>query len=160
MTATGGTQLGLSRRTGPSTSVKRAMSTPPDIATIDYLAEVAKDWTLSCFAAAESSDFAFAAHRFELDGHTVRRRRLSRRSREAADPLHVVGRTRYAVAWARSAVITLLADSESGTVEFQQEIVEILAVESDDVLVEAATVVRIPGCPPCLGRFLGSRLIS
>jgi hypothetical protein len=133
--------------------VTRTVSTPPDIATLDYLAEVAKDWTLSRFAAAESSDFAFAAHRFELDGHTVRRRRLSRRSREAADPLHAVGRTRHAVAWARSAIVTLLADSESGTLAFQQEIVEILAVDGADVLAEAATVVRIPGCPPCLGRF-------
>ena len=129
------------------------MGTPPSLATLDYLAEVAKDWTLSRFAAAETSDFALAAYRFELDGHTVRRRRLSGRSREAADPLQAVGRTWHAVAWARTADVTLLADSDSGTVAFQQEIVEIIGVEGDDVLAEAAPVVRIPGFPPCLGRF-------
>ena len=36
---------------------------------------------------------------------------------------------------------------------YQQEIVEIIGVEADDLLVEAAMVVRIQGLPPCLGRF-------
>lgn len=128
------------------------MSTPPRLATLDYLAEVAKDWALSSFAAAEDSTFVLTPHRFELDGHTVRRRRLSTRSREASGPLAAVRRVRDPVAWARSDIVTLLADSESGSVEYQQEIVEILGAEEDDVLAEAAFVIRIPGFPPASAR--------
>jgi hypothetical protein len=129
------------------------VSPPPRLATLDYLAEVAKDWVLSSFAAAEDSLFTLDPHRFELDGHTVRRRRISRRSREATDPLPTAGRTRDPVAWAYSGVVTVLADLESGSVAYEQEIVEILGAEEDGVLVEAAYVVRIPGFPPCLGPF-------
>jgi hypothetical protein len=40
------------------------------------------------------------------------------------------------------------------SVAYKQEIVEIIGVEEDDVVAEAAmVVVRIPGLPPCLGRF-------
>jgi hypothetical protein len=126
----------------------------PRLATLDYLAEVAKDWVVSSFAAAADSDFVIAPHRFEFNGSTVRRRRLPRRSREAADPLALAGSTRTPTAWARSETVTLLADSAAGgSFAFQQEIVEIIGVEEDDVLAEAATVVRIPTLPPCLGRF-------
>src|SRR5436309_9888855 len=114
------------------------------LAPLDYLAEVAKDWTLSCFTTAESSDYVFVPHRFWLEGHTVRRRRIPRRSREAANPLQTVGATPEAVVWARSYVVTILADSESGTVDFRQEIVEILGVEAEGIVAEAALVVRIP----------------
>jgi hypothetical protein len=126
------------------------------LATLDYLAEVAKDWTLSCFTTAESSDYVFVPHRFWLEGHTVRRRRIPRRSREAANPLQTVGATPEAVVWARSDVVTILADSESGTVDFRQEIVEILGVEAEGIVAEAALVVRIPDFPPCLGAFWGA----
>jgi hypothetical protein len=130
------------------------MSTPRHLWTLDYLAEVAKDWALSSFAMAEHDDFALVHHRFELDGHTVRRRRIPRRSQEAADPLQAIRRTCRPVAWARSDVVTLLADCDSGTVEYEQEIVEVLAVdELGEIVVEAAFVVRIPGFPPCLGSF-------
>jgi hypothetical protein len=129
------------------------MSTPHRLATLDYLTEVAKDWTISSFAAAGNGDFALAPHRFELDGHTVRRRRIARRSREATNPLQAAGRTPHPMAWVRSDTVTLLADSPSGPVEFRQEVVELLAVEEDDVVAEVALVVRIPGVPPCLGRF-------
>jgi hypothetical protein len=129
------------------------MSTPPSIGTLDYLVEVAKDWTLSRFAEAQDSDFAFAARRFEFDGHTVRHSRVSPRSREASAPLQTVDQGSQPIAWARREVATFLADTESGVVAFEQEIVEILAVEGDDVVSEAAPVVRIPGLPPCLGRF-------
>jgi hypothetical protein len=129
------------------------MNAPRRLSTLDYLVEVAKDWALSRFAAAESSDFALASHRFELDGHTVRRSPVPRRSREAANPLQSVGRSAHPIAWARSDVATFLADTESGTLEFEQEIVEILGAEGDDVLAAAAHVVRIPGFPPCLGGF-------
>jgi hypothetical protein len=47
----------------------------------------------------------------------------------------------------------LLADSRSGTVEFEQEMVEILAMDGETVLAEAAAVIRIPGLAPCLGPF-------
>lgn len=129
------------------------MSPPQRLATLDYLAEVAKDWVVSTFAAAADSDFAFEPHRFEFDGFTVRRRRLPRRSRQAADPLQLLGRTRKPIAFARTDIATLLADCESGPVAYQQEIVEIFALDEDEVLADAAPVVRIPGLPPCLGRF-------
>jgi hypothetical protein len=37
--------------------------------------------------------------------------------------------------------------------EFEQEMVEILAMEDEAALVEAAAVIRIPGLAPCLGPF-------
>ena len=47
----------------------------------------------------------------------------------------------------------ILIDSETGTVGYEQEIVEVLAVDGDELLAEAAFVARAPGLPPCLGRF-------
>jgi hypothetical protein len=129
------------------------MSTPSHIGTLDYLVEVAKDWTVNSFAQARDSDFAFTAHRFVLDDHTVRRRAIRRGSREASNPLQAVGRPRQPIAWARGEVATFLVDTQSGAVDFEQEVVEILAVEGDDVLAETAVVVRILGLPPCLGPF-------
>jgi len=143
---------GDSATTGDQDLVWPSMSTQR-LATLNYLVEVAKDWTVSCFAAAENSDYVFIPHRFWLEGHTVRRRRIPRRAREAANPLQTVRGTHQPVVWARSDVITAPVDTESGTVAFQQEIVEILGVEEDDILAEAALVVRIPGFPPCLGPF-------
>jgi hypothetical protein len=121
------------------------------VSTLDYLVEVAKDWAFGAFAAAEDSDFVLVPHRFELDAHIVRRHRLSRRSREAVNPLRAVGRPADAMTWARAQVVTLLADCDSGSVEYEQEVVEILGVEEDDVVAAAACVIRIPGLPPCLG---------
>ena len=57
------------------------------------------------------------------------------------------------VVWARSDTVTLLADTASGSVAYEQEIVEILGAEGDDVFAEAALIVRIPELPPCVGRF-------
>jgi hypothetical protein len=121
----------------------------PRVATLDYLAEVAKDWTVSAFAAAQAGDFALPPHRFEFHGSTVRRRRLPPASREAADPLGAVGRSRRPVVWAHAATLTLMA----GRAAYDQEIVEVLGVDGDEVVAAAASVVRIPGLPPCLGRF-------
>lgn len=59
----------------------------PRIAEIEYLVEIAKDWTLGCFASAQSSEFALAPHRFELTGAGVQRRRVTPGSPEAASPL-------------------------------------------------------------------------
>jgi hypothetical protein len=47
----------------------------------------------------------------------------------------------------------VLADCESGTKQYEQEVVEILAMEEDEVLAECAHVVRVEGFPPCLGPF-------
>ncbi|MBV9006981.1 MAG: hypothetical protein JO181_20100 [Solirubrobacterales bacterium] len=56
-------------------------------------------------------------------------------------------------AWSHGTVVTLLVDSGSRTSAVEQEVVEILAVDGDLVLAEAAVVIRIPGLPPCLGAF-------
>jgi hypothetical protein len=129
------------------------MSAQPDLTTLDYLVHVAKDWVISTFAAAGDSDFTLAPHRFELRGSTVRRRTLAADCPEASNPLPHAGPVDGAVAWARSENVTLLIDSDRETVAVDQEVVEILAVDGDDVLAEAACVVRITNLPPCLGRF-------
>jgi hypothetical protein len=64
-------------------------------------------------ATARNGDFALAPHHFEPNGHTVRRRRIALRSREATNPLQAVGRTPHPMAWVRSDTVTLLADSPS-----------------------------------------------
>lgn len=129
------------------------MSPQPRLATLDYLAEVAKDWAVSSFAAATDSDFVLTPHRFEFEDPAVLRRQLPRSSPEAANPLGFAAGIEGPAAWARSDVVTLLADTTSGSVAYEQEIVEILGVEEDDVFAEAALVVRIPDLPPCIGRF-------
>jgi hypothetical protein len=126
---------------------------PPSIATIEYLVEAAKDWTLARFAAAQSSEFVLGPHRFELSGGRVRRNALAPDSPEAASPFDAIRRAPIPTAWSHSTVVTMLADSDTGTVEFEQEMIEILAMEGKTVLAEAAAVIRIPGLPPCLGPF-------
>jgi hypothetical protein len=126
---------------------------PPRIATIEYLVEVAKDWTLARFAAAQSSHFVLGPHRFELSGADVRRRALAPDSPEATSPIDAIRRAPTPTAWSHSTLVTLLADSETGTLEFDQEMVEILAMEDEIVLAEVAAVIRIPGLAPCLGPF-------
>jgi hypothetical protein len=113
---------------------------------------VAKDWVVSAFAAAADGDFVLAPHRFELDGSTVRRRELPRRSSEATNPLGIPARPSRPVAWARSEMLVVLHDAPAGAEAYEQEIIEIL-VDDDVVLAEAAHVVRIPGVSPCLGSF-------
>ena len=127
--------------------------TPPRIATIEYLLEVAKDWTIARFAAAEHSEFVLVTHRLELCGVRVRRHALPPDSREAASPFDAVARAPRPTVWSHSTLVTLLADSHAGTVEFEQEMVEILAMDGETVLAEAAAVIRISGLAPCLGPF-------
>ena len=122
-------------------------------ATLDDLAEVVKDWVVGTFATAHDPGFALRPQRFELDGPSVRRRRLPRRSREAGDPLASAGRPTDPVAWARCILVVLLADSPSGPIAYDQEIVEVLAAHGDEVQAQAAHVVRVDGLPPCIGRF-------
>ena len=126
---------------------------PSRTATIEYLVEVAKDWTLARFTAAENGEFVLGPHRFELTGGGVRRHALVPDSPEAASPLNAVRRAPTPTAWSHTTVVTLLADSDTGTVEFEQEMIEVLAMEGETVLAEAAAVIRIPGLPPCLGPF-------
>jgi hypothetical protein len=57
--------------------------------------------------------------------------------------------------WSHSTVVTLLADAGADTLEFEQEVIEILAMEGEAVLAEAAAVVRVPGLGVCLGPFHG-----
>jgi hypothetical protein len=127
--------------------------TPPCLATIAYLVEVAKDWTLARFATAEHSEFSLAPHRFELWGARVRRYPLPPASHEATSPVDAIPRVPRPTVWSHSTLVTLLADSDTGTLAFEQEMIEILAMDDETVLAEAATVIRIPGLAPCLGPF-------
>jgi hypothetical protein len=126
---------------------------PPLLGSLDYLAEVAKDWARHRFATANRSDFALAPSRFDLHRRGVRRRRVASGSPEAQSPLAVAQQTNRPTAWCRGDVTLILIDTEIGTVGYEQEIVEVLAIDGDDVLAEAAFVARAPGLPPCLGRF-------
>lgn len=125
----------------------------PQLSAAAYLLQVAKDWTTGCFAAAQTSDFALVAHRFELGATGVQRHALPDGSPEAASPLEAVGELPDATAWSHSASVTLLVDHDSETTAIEQEMVELLAVEDETVLAQAATVIRIPGFGACLGPF-------
>jgi len=126
---------------------------PSGVGTLEYLVEVAKDWAVARFADAQTSDFALEPHRFELRGAAVRRYPVSPDSLEGRSPFDAVTWARRATAWAHNAVLTLIADGEIGTDHYEQEVVEILAMENTDVVAECAYVVRIDGVPPCLGPF-------
>ena len=132
-------------------------TSPPRIAEIEYLIETAKEWTASRFASAQRSEFTLPAHRFELTVTGVRRRRVKPGSLEAESPLDAVTELANPSAWSHGTVITLLIDTAERTSAVEQEVVEILAVDGDLVLAEAATVIRIPGLPPCLGAFEAPR---
>lgn len=127
--------------------------TPPLLGTLDYLAEVAKDWARERFATAQRGDFALPPHYFELCGDRVHRRRIHSLSPEADSPLTSARAATRPTAWCHSATLTLLNDTETGTVALEQEIVEVLVTDGEEIVAEAACVARIPGFPPCLGRF-------
>jgi hypothetical protein len=129
----------------------------PQLGTLEYVVEVAKDWTTARFAEAHTADFALPPHRFELLGAAVHRRAVSPLSLEGQSPFDAVRRAECPTAWAHSTVLTMLADSESGTAQYDQEAVEILAMEGTDVLVECAFLIRVDGFPPCLGPFWVAR---
>src|ERR1700745_758326 len=126
---------------------------PPLPGSLDYLAEVAKDWARHRFATANRSDFALAPSRFDLDRRGVRRRRVAAGSAEAQATLAGAHPPSRPTAWCRGDVTLILIDTETGTVGYEQEIVEVLAVDGDDVLAGAAFVARAPGRPPRLWRF-------
>jgi hypothetical protein len=126
---------------------------PTDLEALEQVVRTAKQWTLARFALAQSTDFALAAHRFEACGGAVRRHAISPQSPEGQSPFDAVQRARRPTAWAHPAVVTVLSDSDAGTIEYEQEVVEILAMDDSDVLAEFAYVIRIGGLPPCLGPF-------
>jgi hypothetical protein len=128
-------------------------SRAPLLGALDYLAEVSKDWAEHQFAAARRSDFALPPNRFELRGTRVRRRRIPPRSPEAESPLALAMTTTGPTAWCRADTTVVFSDTENGTVVHEQEIVEVLVIDGDDLLAAAAFVARMPGFPPCLGRF-------
>ena len=125
----------------------------PRLQTLDYVVEIAKDWAVAHFAQAQTDDYAVPPHRFELVGAAVVRRAISPNSAEAQSPFDAVRMVRQPTAWLHGTVLTVLTDSESGTAQYEQEAVEILAMDGDEVLVECASVVRISGLPPCIGPF-------
>jgi hypothetical protein len=129
----------------------------PRAGTLECVLDVAKDWTCARFAAAQTADYVLETHRFELVGGAVRRRSVPPASLEGQSPFDAVQRARRPTAWAHGTSLTLLADFEAGTDQYEQEAVEILAMEGIDVLVECAFVVRIAGLPPCLGPFWPAR---
>ena len=131
-----------------------APKTPPPLGTLDYLAEVAKDWARYRFATAKRSDFALAPCRFDLQADGARRRQLRPGCPEAESPLAVADQMAQPTAWCRGDVTLRLIDTETETVGYEQEIVEVLAVDGDELIAEAALVARAPGFAPCLGRFL------
>jgi hypothetical protein len=126
---------------------------PTDVRALEHVVEVAKHWTLARFSVAQTTDFALAPHRFELCGGAVRRHAVPPQSPEGQSPFDAVHRSKRPTAWAHSAVLTVLADSDAGTVEYEQEVVEILAMDDSEVFAEFAYVIRICGLPPCLGPF-------
>lgn len=130
---------------------------PPRQGTLEYVVEVAKDWTVAHFAAAQTSDFALAPHRFEWGDAAVRRQPISPDSLEGRSPLDAVRCARQPTAWAHNAVLTVLSDTETGIDQYEQEVVEILAMQDVEVVAECANVVRIDGFPPCLGPFWPSQ---
>ena len=127
--------------------------TPPLLGTLDYLAEVAKDWARYRFATAKRSDFILAPCRFDLHRNGVRRWRVPPDAAEAESPLAVAEHMTRPTAWCRRDVMMMLIDTETGTVGYEQEIVEVLAIDGDELLAEVALVARVSGLPPCLGRF-------
>jgi hypothetical protein len=74
---------------------------------------------------------------------------------QAGSPCDVVARGTTPTVWSHSASVTVLAGSGPKTLEFEQEVVEILAMEGEAVLAEAAAVIRVAGLGVCLGPFQG-----
>ena len=107
----------------------------PLLGSLDYLAEVAKDWVRYRFGTARRSDFTLAPCRFDLHPQGVRRRRVPANSAEA-ESLSVAAQLAQPTAWCRAAVTMRRVETSTGMVDYEQEI-----------------VARAPGLPPCLGGF-------
>lgn len=100
-------------------------------ATLEYLVGVAKEWTRARFAAAESSRFVFIAHRFEPAEAGFSRVALAAGCAEARGPCDAVTRVPTPTVWAHGTVVTVLADTAADTIAFEQEVIEILAMDGE-----------------------------
>jgi hypothetical protein len=125
----------------------------PGLASLEYVLEVAKDWTVARFAAAQDSEFILAPRRFELHDHGVVHSTIATDSDEGRSPLDAITSVEQPTAWTHSTLVTVLYDTEDGPVAREQEAIEVLAMDDEDVLAEVAFIVRILDVPPCLGRF-------
>ena len=125
----------------------------PGLASLEYVLEVAKDWTVARFAAAQDSEFILASHRFELHDHGVVHTMIATDSAEGCSPLDAIDAVEHPTAWTHSTFVTVLYDTEEGPIAREQEAIEVLAMDDRDVLAEVAFIVRILNVPPCLGRF-------
>jgi hypothetical protein len=115
--------------------------------------EVAKDWTVARFAAAQDSEFMLESHRFELHEHGVVHSLIATGTPEDRSPLDAVDAVGRPTAWTHRTMVTVLYDTEDGPVARAQEAIEVLAMDDREVLAEVAFIVRILDVPPCLGRF-------
>ena len=70
----------------------------PLLGSLDYLAEVAKDWARYRFESARRSDFTLAPSRFDLHAQGVHRHRVPPNSGEAESPLSVVAQITHPTA--------------------------------------------------------------
>jgi hypothetical protein len=129
------------------------MTMQPGLASLEYVLEVAKDWTVARFADAQDSEFVLASHRFELHDHGVIHSMIATDSAEGRSPLDALDSVEQPTAWTHSTVVTVLYDTEEGPIAREQEAIEVLAMDDRDVLAEVAFIVRILDMPPCLGRF-------
>jgi hypothetical protein len=129
------------------------MTMQPGLASLEYVLEVAKDWTVARFADAQDSEFVLASHRFELHDHGVIHSMIATDSAEGRSPLDALDSVQQPTAWTHSTVVTVLYDTEEGPIAREQEAIEVLAMDDRDVLAEVAFIVRILDIPPCLGRF-------
>jgi hypothetical protein len=129
---------------------------PSQLASVEYVLEVAKDWAVAAFAAAQDSDFSLTPQRFELDTLGVRRTALPDDSPEALSPLEALLDPPRPTAWIHPTQLTILSDIDEATIAHEQEVVEVLAMDDYEIVAEVAFVVRIPSVPPCLGRFSSS----
>jgi len=123
------------------------------LASLEYVLEVAKDWTVARFAEAQHSDFVLKPHRFVLGDHGIVRSAVETDSVEAESPLDGLDEAPQPTAWTHRTFVTVLYDTDDGTVAREQEAIEILAMDEHGVLAEVAFIVRILDAPPCLGRF-------
>jgi hypothetical protein len=127
------------------------------LASLEYVVEVAKDWTAARFAEAQHSEFVLAPHRFELGDHGVVRFTVDSESPEAESPFDAFDAAPHPTAWTHSTFVTVLYDTEDGTVAREQEAIEILAMDEHGLLAEVAFIVRILDAPPCLGPFWSAK---
>ena len=125
----------------------------PGLASLEYVLEVAKDWTVARFAAAQDSEFILEPRRFELHDHGIVHSMIATGSAEGRSPIDAIDAVEQTTAWTHSTVVTVLYDTEDGPVAREQEAIGVLAMDEREVLAEVAFIVRIRDVPPCLGRF-------